>query len=317
MRRRIAALTRLEQCGADIEVVAADVADSTSMRAAIDRALQRFGTIDGVIHAALVLNDGAMQVKTRAAAASVLAPKVTGTLVLKEACEGLDLDFFVIFSSLVSLLGGRGQVDYCAASNFQDAFAHAEQAKLAKSVISINWGAWRELGKAFRATVERGAAPEEALPEGMSPAEGLDAFMRVLASPFPQVIASPQDPVALIEKRGKTAPTALPLSAADVAPPAAERPARPEVQRAEPVAPQTDTERVIARIWQEILGVLHVGVRDNFFDLGGDSMISLQFIAEAKKAGLRFTNRQVFEHQTIAELAAAAAATQDHTRSGA
>ncbi len=71
--------------------------------------------------------------------------------------------------------------------------------------------------------------------------------------------------------------------------------------------PRTETERVIARIWQEILGVPQLGVGDNFFDLGGDSMISLQFIAEAKKAGLRFTNRQVFEHQTIAELAAAAA----------
>jgi len=73
-------------------------------------------------------------------------------------------------------------------------------------------------------------------------------------------------------------------------------------------APRTDTERVIARIWQQILGVPQLGVQDNFFDLGGDSMISLQFIAEARKAGLRFTNRQVFEHQTIAELAAAASA---------
>ena len=62
--------------------------------------------------------------------------KVAGTLVLKEVCEGLDLDFFVIFSSLVSILGGRGQVDYCAASNFQDVFAHAEQGTLARSVIA-------------------------------------------------------------------------------------------------------------------------------------------------------------------------------------
>ena len=97
MAQRIAALTRLDQEGADVEVIAADVADPASMRAAVDRALRRFGTIDGVIHAALVLNDGAMQVKTRDAVATVFAPKVVGTLVLKEVCEGLDLDFFVMF----------------------------------------------------------------------------------------------------------------------------------------------------------------------------------------------------------------------------
>jgi hypothetical protein len=57
-----------------------------------------------------------------------------------------------------------------------------------------------------------------------------------------------------------------------------------------------------------VLGVPRVGISDNFFDLGGDSVISLQFIAKAKKAGLKFTKRHVFEHQTIAELAAVAAA---------
>ena len=307
MGRRIAALTRLEQQGAEVEVIAADVADPVSMRAAIDTALGRFGTIDGVIHAALVLNDGAMQTKTREAAATVLAPKVTGTLVLKEVCEGLDLDFFVIFSSLVSILGGRGQVDYCAASSFQDAFAHAEQRGLARSVVSINWGAWREVGKAFRAAVERGVAPDDALPEGMSPAEGIDAFMRVLASPYPQLLVSPQDPVALIARRDTPASKAARPAAQDSAPSSPEPSSHSEADGSGHMEPRTETERVIARIWQEILGVPQLGVRDNFFDLGGDSMISLQFIAEAKKAGLRFTNRQVFEHQTIAELAAAAA----------
>ena len=303
----VAALEELEASGAEIEVVTADVADAASMRAAIDRARRRFGAVNGVIHAALVLDDGAMQEKTVESAERVFRPKVAGTLALREACAGLDLDHFVIFSSLVSRLGGRGQVDYCAASNFQDAFAIAEQGKVARSVVSIDWAAWREVGKAYRSAVERGAAPEDALPDGMSPSEGLDAFMRALASPHAQIIASPQDPNALAQarQRGRVAGAEQQVSAersggaSDVEVLEASAPESPA--QTESV---TDTERVIAQIWQEVLGVPRVGVRDNFFDLGGDSVISLQFIAKAKKVGLTFTKGQVFEHQTIAELAA-------------
>jgi NAD(P)-dependent dehydrogenase (short-subunit alcohol dehydrogenase family) len=297
-----AAIEALERDGAEVMVLAADAADRAQMREAIDRVVERFGRIDGVIHAALVLEDGTIQSKTRDSARRVLAPKVTGTLVLEEALAGRPLDFFVMFSSLVSQMGGAGQIDYCAASHFQDAFAHANRSRLAKAVISINWGAWREVGKAFRSAVERGIAPREALPDGMSPAEGLDAFIRVLACPYPQVVVSPQDPVALWSERPYAAGGRV--AASDGAPPAAV--AATDALPGAGVL-RNDTERVIADIWRDVLGVDRIGIEDNFFDLGADSVISLQFIARARKAGLRFTNQQVFEHQTVAGLAAAAA----------
>ncbi len=72
------------------------------------------------------------------------------------------------------------------------------------------------------------------------------------------------------------------------------------------LAPQAAVERQLAGIWQAVLGVDRVGVRDNFFELGGDSILSLQIIARARRAGLKLTPRQVFEKQTVAELAAVA-----------
>ncbi len=72
------------------------------------------------------------------------------------------------------------------------------------------------------------------------------------------------------------------------------------------VGPRTPAEAALAGIWAEVLGLERVGVHDNFFDLGGDSILSLQIIARASQAGLRLTPRQLFEHQTIAELAAVA-----------
>ncbi|HKP10989.1 MAG TPA: amino acid adenylation domain-containing protein, partial [Blastocatellia bacterium] len=72
------------------------------------------------------------------------------------------------------------------------------------------------------------------------------------------------------------------------------------------VAPQTRPERVLAQIWARLLRVKKVGVNDNFFELGGDSILSIQMISRAKDAGIRLTAKQIFQHQTIAELAAVA-----------
>ncbi|WP_243762466.1 non-ribosomal peptide synthetase [Streptomyces sp. Tu 3180] len=74
------------------------------------------------------------------------------------------------------------------------------------------------------------------------------------------------------------------------------------------VAPRTPGEETLARIWAEVLGARRVGVTDNFFELGGDSILSIQAVSRARAAGLHLTSRDVFRHQTVADLAAAASA---------
>ncbi|MEH2228576.1 MAG: amino acid adenylation domain-containing protein [Nostoc sp.] len=68
------------------------------------------------------------------------------------------------------------------------------------------------------------------------------------------------------------------------------------------IAPQTPIEKQLAEIWMQVLGLKQVGINDNFFELGGDSILSLQVIAKANQVGLRFTPKQMFEYQTIAQL---------------
>ncbi|HVH13590.1 MAG TPA: condensation domain-containing protein, partial [Longimicrobium sp.] len=72
------------------------------------------------------------------------------------------------------------------------------------------------------------------------------------------------------------------------------------------VEPRTRVEQVLAQLWAEVLRLERVGIHDNFFTLGGDSILSIQIIARAAQAGVRVTPRQMFVHQTIAELAAVA-----------
>ncbi|WP_346364369.1 non-ribosomal peptide synthase/polyketide synthase [Bosea sp. (in: a-proteobacteria)] len=73
------------------------------------------------------------------------------------------------------------------------------------------------------------------------------------------------------------------------------------------VAPKNPTEALLAWVWAQVLDRETVSTEDNFFEVGGDSILSIQVVARAKEAGLKITPQQVFEHQTIAELAAAVA----------
>ncbi|HXK09666.1 MAG TPA: amino acid adenylation domain-containing protein [Vicinamibacteria bacterium] len=85
----------------------------------------------------------------------------------------------------------------------------------------------------------------------------------------------------------------------------AREPARPDVDEAFE-APRTPVEEELARIWAQVLGVPRVGIHDSFFELGGDSILSIQIIARAAQAGLRLTPKQLFQNQTVGELAAVA-----------
>ncbi|MET8010138.1 non-ribosomal peptide synthase/polyketide synthase [Streptomyces sp. NPDC005266] len=72
------------------------------------------------------------------------------------------------------------------------------------------------------------------------------------------------------------------------------------------ISPRTETEKTLAAIWAEVLGLEQVGVEDNYFTLGGDSILSLQIVSSARRAGIELTPRHLFVHQTVAALAAAA-----------
>jgi non-ribosomal peptide synthase protein (TIGR01720 family) len=84
----------------------------------------------------------------------------------------------------------------------------------------------------------------------------------------------------------------------------------PEFNRTEAedshVAAGTPAEEILVQIWRDVLGIKHTGIHDNFFELGGDSILSIQIITRARQAGLHLTPKQLFQHQSIAELAAVA-----------
>ena len=155
--QRILKVRAIEESGGEVLVVAADVANEEQMKTVLTEARSRFGEINGVVHAAGVAGGGIIQLKTPAMANNVLAPKVAGTRVLEKLLQDTPLDFFVMCSSRSSVLGGFGNVDYCAANAYLDAFAHYKRAQDGCLTVSVDWDAWQSVGMLVK-TAERAAA---------------------------------------------------------------------------------------------------------------------------------------------------------------
>jgi non-ribosomal peptide synthase protein (TIGR01720 family) len=297
---RIRRANRLLSSGAEVLIGNADVTNAAEVRQVIERARRSFGRIHGVVHAAGVPGDGLMQLKSPEAAAKVLAPKVDGTLILAELLKDESLDFFVLCSSIRSIQGGVGHSDYCAANAFLDAFARHKRLTDGTPVLSINWGGWSDVGMSVDYARERNLDPQELLGSGMSAGEGVEAFCRALDTSLPQIIVAPQSLETLLSESKHAA---QPAAAAKSATRASHQ--RPRLKDAF-VAPQTETEQLIAGLWRDLLGIESVGIHDNFFELGGDSILSLRIVARANHAGLHLAPNDIFKYQTIAELAAVA-----------
>ncbi len=310
IRRKIERLLAIEELGGEVLALSADVADPAAMREVVAAAGRRFGAIHGVIHAAGVPGGGLLQGKSREVAERVLAPKVRGTQVLAELFSGVELDLFVLNSTVTVLLPEVGQTDYVAANAFLDAFA-AARAREGRAAVSINWDAWREVGMAVSTEVpeEWKAKRQESLAQGLTSREGVEAFRRILgagASELPQVVVSTLD----LERRLAESAQGVPLAALLEAAPAAEH-ARPALATAY-VQPQSELERSIAAVWQEILGVDPIGLHDNFFELGGNSLAGLRLVQRLRErlGGAGLSEVTLYEAPTVGALARMIAATQ-------
>ncbi len=141
---RIRLLQELEVQGAELIVAAVDVTDLLGLREALARAESRFGSLRGVFHAAGVLRDSPIAVKTQSEVEQVFTSKVHGTLVLDELLAERKLEFMVLFSSSSAVLAPPGQCDYVAANAFLDAYALSRAER--HGAVAIAWGTWKRIG---------------------------------------------------------------------------------------------------------------------------------------------------------------------------
>ena len=170
----------LREAGAKVEVEIADLTDAVAVDAMLARIDSDLPPLAGVIHSVGILHDGSVANQDWDRFERVLWPKVLGAWQLHRATEARDLDMFLLFSSVVGVLGSAGQTNHASANAFLDQLAAHRRARGLPGQ-SIAWGAWSELGEAEeqRGRIADGMASRGA--RWITPELGLRALDHILS----------------------------------------------------------------------------------------------------------------------------------------
>ncbi len=300
----------MEEAGAEVMTASADVSDLTQMEEVVSRARERFGRLHGVLHTAGLADfHGVIQRRSREMCRSVMAPKIHGALVLLHLLEQEALDFMALFSSLGNVAYGTklGEVSYNAANEFLDALPYYTGTPAGRHVVTINWTDWREMGMSYQARELTGTGNSGPGNRGIhvisvTCGEGVDMYHRILQSGLARVLPSTTDLPELLEtinlpSGGKVGRERQHM--AETAP-LEERP-----QLTAPYAePRTDTQKRLAQLWGALFSIEKIGLDDDFYELGGDSLKALTLHVEImEKLEVRLPQVELFQSPTIRELA--------------
>jgi NAD(P)-dependent dehydrogenase (short-subunit alcohol dehydrogenase family)/acyl carrier protein len=289
--RRIRRIQALEAMGAEVLVQSADLADRERMAQVFAGARERFGRVDGVIHAAGIAGRDAfraVQDTLPVHCETHFRARVQGTDVLAGLLPA-EARFCLLCSSVATRVGGVGLFAYAAANAYLDAFA-AERARRGDARwLAVGWDAWRP---------PEGGAQGPMGELGLTAEEGSALFERALRLGLPQVAVSTVD----LERR--IAHADRPVRPAEPRPgDSGGMHARPELACAY-VEPRDALEASLVGIWQQLFRIEPIGVEDNFFLLGGDSLLAIQLGTRLRdQLGVDISVNDLFEEATIASLA--------------
>ena len=297
-------LQRMEEQGGEVLVARADAGDESQMRDVVAQIQARFGALHGVLHAAGLTSERSHQVIQEITADQCEAhflPKIHGTRVLERLLQGSDVDFCLLFSSLSATLGGITLSAYSAANAFLESFAVTKRHETGPRWVAVNWDTWK-VGTAVEGEKYKGL--ETTLADFiMWPAEGAEAFQRVLGSGRAHLVNSTGDLGTRLDQwiyRTHLRDKQLLKKKSGGG---ASHYARPSLSTTY-VPVDTETEERVARVFEDVLGIDKVGLHDNYFELGGNSLVALQVVAELQKAfEVPLSPIAIFEYPTVSELA--------------
>jgi phthiocerol/phenolphthiocerol synthesis type-I polyketide synthase D len=295
-------LQQLTAQGARVVGVAADLAQQHGIDALLEQ-LQSLPPLAGVVHAAGVLNDGALLNMTQADFNKPWSAKVNALQLLEQALSAKPLDFFVVFSSLAALTGAPGQGNYAAANAYVDALMLNRKNK-GLPALTINWGGWSGAGMLSDAE----AAMSEKGFDLIQPAQGLALFERLLSQSLPQVAVMP---VCWPEFFA-----ALPFKAPNFYQPMLTAQADKDDKQTGGLIRQLNQADLSQRLTileqavrQHIAQVLRnsdsadLAARQRLFDIGFDSLLAMEFTRKLNQAlDLQLPSTLLFDYPTIEAL---------------
>ncbi|MFB9451743.1 SDR family oxidoreductase [Dactylosporangium vinaceum] len=303
---RVARLRALEAAGAQVLTLAADVADEAAMRAALARTVERFGALDGVVHAAGLPSE---QWDRAVTAASVeqcgwhFGPKAHGQIVLERVLAGHPIDFVLLLSSLAGVLGGLRLLAYGAANHFMDAAAErAGRGRDTTVWISAGWDVWQHHQDEKRAISAIGRSMDD---KAIQPEEGLEAIRRLLTLRDVSAVAVSTWPIGHRLDQWVRDPRIAEPSAGGAGP-------------VEGTHPGDDLAGHVLSMVRAALGEPELPAAADIFEHGGDSLLIVRLLSDLRdQLDVEIPLADVLSEPTADALAALARRRQAERSAGA
>lgn len=287
--KAIATILEIEKKGTEVFCYSANSSNFDEMKVVIDSLREKHSAITGIIHCAGVAGDGFIMRKKKQIFDNVLAPKIYGTWILDTLTKDENLDFFVMFSSILSIFGDYGQSDYTAANSYMDAYAEF-RTKKAKRTLSINWPAWKETGMA----VDYNIKEEDMKIKPIATEKALKSLKEALNSQIVRVLPGDLNYSEFLNIKDE-----LPFKLSDQIKDVLEK-QKIKLNKVNGLQTENknivralvkgrggdgynETENVLAEIWSQVLGLNEIDIFENFSSLGGDSLLAIQLLKEIDK----------------------------------
>lgn len=279
---KLEGIIKIEKLGSTVDYYSADVSDEIEMKTVISRIRAEYGRINGVIHSAGIAGDGFIIRKDEKVFRKVLAPKIKGTWLLDRLTIEDKPDFFIMFSSAVSIFGAPGEGDYTAANSYLDSYTwyRGDRGK----TLTINWTGWKDVGMIVNMEIDTEGS--KVLPTRLA----VNAFGLVINRKMSRVMIGEIDYDN--EIHSKFGANAIMLSDEILQ----DNKAKKAQSDFDTVVSQneiilsgreneiySETEKRVANIWGGILGYDRICTSDNFFELGGDSIIAMKAVNSINK----------------------------------
>lgn len=280
----------LEELGATVHVIPSLMSDGPTISLAVDDARNHFGDLHGLIHTVIMPDDEQMRTVAEWRDMAELNAQCQRLDGLASALRDQQLDFGLLNTSLLSVFGGVGLLDATTLSLYADALVAQENQHSQTPWVSINWDHWRlQAGSGHH-------GPALAL------ADGIKIFQQVLStgSAMPVMVSPLEMNARVAEWKMRKTHQRRQIIQQLTGKGTHSRPDLPTAYQ----APESEVEEMIVEQWQSLLGVEPVGIHDNFFDLGGHSLMGAQLIARFDDIfDVQLSLRFLFDSPTVAQQA--------------
>ncbi len=305
---KIKKIIQIEKLGTEVVILAADISKEVEAAEILFSLRANYGKINGIIHAAGNPGLGFIAEKKEEQIETVMCPKVNGTWILDRLTQKDELDFFILFSSASTIYGGLGDSDYTAANSFLDSFASWRN-QMGRKTLTINWTAWKEtgMGKGIN---------KEGYFKLLETYKAIYGFETIINKKIERAI------IGTINYESNEASQVLhdeKLFGIKLSQSIIEKIKKNKKKSfiednkenfknvkltGKNNGNYTKTEEVVAQVWGSLLGYVEININDNFYELGGDSLIATRIInILIKETGKILEISEFFRNLSIIELA--------------